>query len=139
MKTALDTNILSSLWSNEPTAPNLRIHLNHARLEGSLLLGPVAYAEALAHPTITLDRFHEFLADTQIQTSFEMQEGVWINAGLRYRSYAARRRRSSGEEPRRMLADFLVGAHALQYAERLMTLDTARYRRDFPDLPLYPI
>ncbi len=138
-ETALDTNILSSLWSNEPTAPNIQVHLNRARHEGPLLIGPIVYAEALAHPTLAIDRFHEFLENTKIQASFDMQDDVWTNADLRYRSYAARRRMPSGEEPRRMLADFLVGAHALRYADRLMTLDTARYKQDFPTLLLYPL
>jgi len=33
-----------------------------------------------------------------------------------------------------MLVDFVVAAHALLRADRLMTLDASRYRQDFPKL-----
>ncbi len=41
--------------------------------------------------------------------------------------------------PRRLLADFMIGAHALLSADRLMTFDTKVYGQDFPELRLYRI
>jgi hypothetical protein len=41
-----------------------------------------------------------------------------------------------GERPKRLLADLVIGAHALIHADRLMTLDPARYRHDFPEFKL---
>jgi len=35
-----------------------------------------------------------------------------------------------------LLVDFLIGAHALVQADRLMTLDAKRYQRDFPELKI---
>ncbi len=34
----------------------------------------------------------------------------------------------------RLLADFIIGSHALAHADRFMTLDPQRYARDFPEL-----
>ena len=49
---------------------------------------------------------------------------------------AQRRRRSKGVEAKRMLADFIVGAHAMLRADRLFTLDNERYATAFPELTL---
>ena len=35
--------------------------------------------------------------------------------------------------PKRLLADFIIGSHALAQADRFMTLDPKRYERDFPE------
>ena len=61
---------------------------------------------------------------------------MWTEAGNRFARYAARRRKTTGQSPRRLLADFLIGAHALVQAERLLTLDPKVYQQDFPELQL---
>jgi len=43
---------------------------------------------------------------------------------------------TAGGQPRRILADFVVGAHALLRTDRLFTFDRDRYMTDFPELPL---
>jgi predicted nucleic acid-binding protein len=80
-----------------------------------------------------------FLADTGIAVELQMLDDVWTLAGRRYRQYAIRRRQFQAEPPRRILADFLVGAHALLQAERLITQDVKFYRTNFPELLLYPL
>ena len=52
--------------------------------------------------------------------------------------HATRRREETISGPRRSLADFLIGAHALSHADRLMTLDTSLSEQDFPELSFYP-
>lgn len=69
---------------------------------------------------------------------FLLDEAVWHEAGAAYAAYAARRRRSKEGEPKRLLVDFVVGAHALLKADRLLTLDAGRYRSAFPRLVIMP-
>jgi hypothetical protein len=135
MKTALDSNIISSLWSNEPSAGLISSRLIQARREGSLQLSPIAYSELFAHPGVLESAIEPFLAEIGIMVDFEIGTETWAEAGRRFAKYADRRRRSDGGVARRLVADFVVGAHALLQADRLMTMDT-RYRRDFPELNL---
>jgi predicted nucleic acid-binding protein len=100
-----------------------------------LVVGAPVYAELLAYPKATESFVHNFLADTGITVDFELVQSVWVEAGRRFARYANRRRKSS-DEPKRLLVDFVIGSHALTQADRLMTLDPKRYRRDFPDLDL---
>ncbi len=46
------------------------------------------------------------------------------------------RRKVLGEDPRRVAADFIIGAHAATVASALITLDTGFYARNFPELEL---
>jgi predicted nucleic acid-binding protein len=78
----------------------------------------------------------EFSISTRIAIDFELRESVWRDAAVRFGAYAERRRRSGGGNPKRLLVDFLIGAHAISKADRLLRLDTSRYREDFPKLRL---
>lgn len=136
MRTAIDTNVLSALWSKEPLASRVAGSLGGARNEGGLVVSAAVYAELLAHPSAAESFVNNFLADTGIVVDFEFQQSVWVEAGRRFARYAKRRRRSPREEPERLLTDFIIGSHALAQADRLMTLDPKRYQRDFPELKI---
>lgn len=136
MRTAIDANVISAIWSGEPSAERATVQLGEARMEGSLVISPVVFAELLAYPRATEAYVHGFLEATGVVIDYKLEERVWAEAGLRFVSYAARRRQATGEGPRRLLADFLIGAHALVQAERLLTLDPKRYSQDFPELRL---
>lgn len=136
MRTAIDANVISAIWSREPSAEKAIAQLGEAKAEGALLISPVVFAELLAYPGATEAYVRKFLEDTGVVVDLELVERVWTETGLRFARYSARRRRSTGEGPRRLLADFLVGAHALVQADRLLTLDARVYRQDFPELRL---
>lgn len=136
MRTAIDANIISSIWSWEHTAEKIVEQLGTARQEGVLLISPFAFAELHAHPNMTADNVRSFINATGIAIDYKLEERIWTEAGLRFARYAARRRKAIGEGPRRLLADFLIGAHALVQADRLLTLDPTRYAQDFPELLL---
>jgi predicted nucleic acid-binding protein len=136
VRTAIDSNILSALWSRERFAAEIARTLSDAKNQGGLVMGAPAYAELLAYPRATQVFVDDFLADTGIVVDFEIPQKLWIEAGRRFARCAERRRKSSRQSPRRLLVDFLVGAHALSQADRLMTLDSKLYKQDFPDLKL---
>lgn len=139
MKTALDSNILSVVWSDMPSAPLVMSALLTAQRDGPLVISAAVYAESLAHPGYTETEVISFLEETGIAIDLQMADDVWTEVGRRYGLYAANRRRSIRENPRRLLTDFIIGSHALFHADRLMTLDKGNFRKYFPELPLYPI
>jgi predicted nucleic acid-binding protein len=136
LRTAIDTNVISAIWSGAPTAAKAAEQMSSASAEGALLISPFVFAELLAYPGATESHLRRFLADTGIVFDARIEERVWVEAGLRFARYAQRRRESSGTGPRRLLADFLIGAHALVQADRLLTFDAERYRQDFGELRL---
>lgn len=137
MRTAIDTNIISALWTGEPHADGVRVALLRARDEGSLVISPIVYAEISAHPRVTPRLVDRFLSETGIEADFIMSEPAWREVASRFSRYAKRRRASRGGSSKRLLADFMIAAHALVQADRLLTFDSgAAYQRDFPELSL---
>jgi predicted nucleic acid-binding protein len=134
MRTALDTNILSALWSGEPLASQITASLGGARAQGGLVICAPVFAELMAHPSVTPDFVEEFLSETGITVDFALGEAVWRQSAKSFATYAQRRRRSGGNSPKRLLVDFVIASHALLHADRLMTLDAKRYNPDFPKL-----
>lgn len=136
MRTAVDTNVLSALWSGEPTSGQMSALLGQSRNAGSLVICAAVYAELLAHPRAGQSFVDGFLGSTDIQVDFDLDETVWRDVGRGFSAYAERRRRAGGTPAKRLLADFIVGSHALHRADRLLTLDRDRYVVDFPTLQL---
>lgn len=134
MRTALDTNVLSALWSSEPLASRVADELAEAYSQGGLVICAPVYAELLAHPSASQSFVDEFLSETGIVIDYSLDEPVWRQAAKSFAAYAHRRRRSAGGSPKPLLVDFIIAAHAFLRADRLMTLDRTRYERDFPRL-----
>lgn len=99
-----------------------------------MVVCPPVYVELFAHPLVSPGFVDKFLAETAIAVEFDLDEPVWRRAAEGFAAYAQRRRLSAGTSPRRMLPDFIIAAHALFRADRLLTLDPTRYRQDFPQL-----
>lgn len=86
---------------------------------------PPVYAELRADPewsTLVLP----FLDETAIQTNWQMPEVIWEQAGIYARLYADKRR--NGILPRRILADFLIAAHAEHQQLDVMSFDETVYK-----------
>jgi len=134
MRTAVDTNVISALWSAEPSSSQVLALLDNAAEAGGLVICAPVYAELLAHPRTNVSFVDNFMKETGIAIDFDFGEQVWREVSLRFAKYAARRPASRGGSAKRLLADFMVGAHALIRADRLLTLDASRYAKDFPEL-----
>jgi len=135
MTTAIDTNVVVALW-NPYDMLNLVAQkaLDEAEGCGSLVICGAVYAELLGSPQRT-DRFvDQFCRDAHIDVEWQLNEEVWREAGAAFQGYAKRRHRQRAPQPRRILADFVIGAHALVSGYRLLTLDEKVYRASFPRL-----
>jgi predicted nucleic acid-binding protein len=139
LKSALDTNAIVYLIGDDPGAAILaETVLAESRRAGALVVCGAVYAELFAHPRLTADLVTRFLAETGIEPEFETSKQIWQEAGARYARYAARRRKAGTGSPRRLLADFIIGSHALLRADRLITFNASDYKRDFPELKIIP-
>jgi predicted nucleic acid-binding protein len=136
--TAVDTNVISALWSKEPAATGMKELLFAARQEGGLVVCAPVYAELLAYPGATKQFVDAFLGDTDIDVRADLSLEVWARAGEAFSAYAERRRKDRAGQPKRLLVDFVVGAHALLMTDRLLTLDANRYCTAYPELRLTP-
>jgi predicted nucleic acid-binding protein len=137
MTTAIDTNILVALWDeDEPRSPAVRPALDAALERGSLVVAAPVYSELLAFPTRSESFLDRFFRDTGILVDWELKESVWRAAGRAFQASAVRRRKHHSQGPRRILADFVIGAHALQNGYNLLTLDDRFFQSAFPRLAL---
>lgn len=134
--TAVDTNVIAALWDTDDSLNRAaESALERALQTGGIVVAAPVFAELMAAPGRTEAFLDEFLADAGISVDWKLGETVWRIAGQAYRAYAERRRRRDGG-PRRILADFLIGAHAAHQGYRLLTLDDRIYRAAFPRLPV---
>jgi hypothetical protein len=138
LRTSIDTNVLSMLWDGGPQAEELAGLLGALRREGPLVVcGPV-YVELCAHPKASREFVEGYLEERRIVMDLELDLEDWRAAAEAYAGYAMRRRSSGGGQAKRVMADFLIAAHAVRRAERLLTLDRERYAAAFPSLRLIP-
>jgi predicted nucleic acid-binding protein len=81
---------------------------------GGLIVAAPVFAELLAVPGCSENFVNGFFADTGIAI-----EAIWRSAGRAFRGYAERRRKHGDSGTRRILAGFLIGAHAVVHGYRL--------------------
>jgi predicted nucleic acid-binding protein len=140
MTTAIDTNVLVALWNEDDTLNTAaRSALDAALSHGKLVISAPVFAELLAAPSRNEALLDSFCKDTSILVDWELSEAIWRAAGRAFQAYASRRRKGAYSGPRRILADFLIGAHAMQRGYQLLTLDDGLYRTAFPRLSVVTI
>lgn len=134
MTISIDTNIFVAFWKTDDALNSLALSaLDQAHKRANLVVTAPVFAELLAYPTRDEEFLGRFFKDTNISVDWDFSEAIWRIAGRAFQAYAGRRKRvDSG--PRRILADFLIGAHALHYGYGLLTFDDRLYRPAFPRL-----
>lgn len=137
MITAIDTNVIVALWDADPELSSAAQEaLDAAVGRGGLIAAAPVFAELIAAPGRSEAFVASFFADTGILIQWELGERVWRCAGRAFRGYAERRRKQQDPGTRRILADFVIGAHADLNGFRLLTLDDRLYRAAFPKLAI---
>jgi len=127
MKTALDTSVILDVLTDDRTwAARSEQALKNAIRLGPLVVGECVLAEIV--PALGEDELASFLTDWNIQFLPSTLESSRL-AGALFARYLGRSRAQ-----KRVLADFLIGAHALTHTRRLLARDRGYYRDYFAGL-----
>jgi hypothetical protein len=152
--TAVDTNVLFDiLVPDAPAHYESRQAIIASQLAGAVVVGEAVYAELAAEFSSNAE-IETFLRRVQVEL-LPSSTGALFEAGEAWRNYTDRRPRSlvcpacgnqqlvhcercgANLRPRQhVVADFLIGGHALADADRLLTRDRGFYATYFPELRL---
>ena len=128
MITAVDTSVLLDIFTADPSfAEDSAELLRSCMLQGKLIACEVVVAE------ISVNFPNESAAQVAMQqlsidfSAMDMESS--LKAGAIWKQY-----RRSGGTRGRIISDFLVGSHAVMYADRLLTRDRGFYRNYFSRL-----
>ena len=153
MITAVDTNIiLDILIPDEPFSLSSKALLDHHVSIGQLIMCEVVYAE-LAARFLSENELKTFLMETGIRLTYSNEKSLYL-AGTRWAEYVRKGNKdlvscstcdktfgvgcpqckTPFTKRLHVLADFLIGAHALTHADCIISRDLGVYKTYFRDL-----
>ena len=152
MITAVDTNILLDILIGDKRRLAYSKKVIDTYLgQGQLIISEVVYAE-LACQFASESELTEFLSSTSIKLVHSNERTLTL-AGERWKNYSKRKKKelqcsecgkfvivhcencnSIISSRQRMVSDFMIGAHALNHAELLLSRDRGFYKTYFKDL-----
>ena len=130
MITFVDTNVLLDVFLPDPewgskSKENLEIAFN----QGALIVNEIIYSE-LSPQFPDKEMLDDALRQLSIRiVSLDLE--VAYHAGKKWQQY-----RKTGGKRNRVLADFLIGAHAAMRSEKLLTRDRGFYKAYFKELDI---
>ena len=131
MLSAVDSSVLLDVVCNDPFyAARSEALLRQAATDGGLIVCEAVLAEI--RPAFSAAAFQDFLRDWQLRFVPASLATATL-AGEQFARYVQR----GGRAPR-VVADFLIGAHAVVQAERLLARDRSYLREYFPSLKVSP-
>lgn len=131
MITAVDTSVILDVLTNDSRFASIsEAALRRAALDGKLIVCECVIAEVF--PAVhSSERFEEFFKDWQLEYSAIGYDSALL-AGHHFSTYLSR-----GGKTKRVLPDFLIGAHAAIAADRLLARDRGFLRDYFKSLTLW--
>jgi predicted nucleic acid-binding protein len=132
MITAVDSSVILDVLTGDPGSASASLAaLRKASREGRLIVSESVVAEV--RPAFQSNAlFEEFLGDWGLEFMPSTLRSS-IRAGEMLRQMLARKKRQEG----RIRPDFLIGAHALEHADRLLARDRGFLRDYFTELALW--
>jgi predicted nucleic acid-binding protein len=131
MITLVDTNVLLDVFLPDPQwGEKSKQALDQAYTDGSLVINEIIYAELAPqfHEKRLLDETMKTLGIRVVLLDLESAHA----AGAKWKKHL-----EAGGKRNRVLADFLIGAHAERTCDRLLTRDRGFYKKYFPALTLF--
>ncbi len=128
MITAVDANVLLDIFiANDRHGPQSKERLVAAYDAGAIVVSDVVYAELV--PAFR-DRAALDSALLELGATLSpIDSSIAFEAGLRWKRY-----RAAGGPRNRIIADFLIGAHAMAVADVFLTRDRGFFSSYFPEL-----